>query len=280
MKLNRHNTALHFLQPGEFTYALRVAKNWNPVSIEVLRQHATAGFIKKRELYKKRIQYISDPFLEAYRAAKDRITIDLLGDERMDEHGTMIVRREDGGRNTIFYSTHIGRGEDGVMAMKGSVLMFGTDHAKETKLQVLNCAYIQSDVKGQPWQYIADGDIHGLGLNTDKEMAPMGLWVDITFLLLFMRYCEVETKVVQPGRKVEHVANKYINDTSQPVEIVDSTWFTTIVRSEGFGVKGHFRLQPYPSLGIKRLIYIHPFEKKGYTRKAKILANGESKDPV
>jgi hypothetical protein len=54
---------------------------------------------------------------------------------------------------------------------------------------------------------------------------------------------------------------------------LDSTWFTTIVRSEGFKVGGHFRMQPFgKNLSDRKLIWISPFDKNGYTRKAKILS--------
>jgi hypothetical protein len=62
------------------------------------------------------------------------------------------------------------------------------------------------------------------------------------------------------------------NETKYAVEILDSTWFTTIIRSEGFRVGGHFRMEPYgPGMAQKKLIWIEPFEKTGYTRKARIL---------
>ena len=47
-------------------------------------------------------------------------------------------------------------------------------------------------------------------------------------------------------------------------------YYTTIIRSEGFGVKGHFRMQACGRNHREhRLVYIKPFEKKGYTRRAK-----------
>lgn len=37
---------------------------------------------------------------------------------------------------------------------------------------------------------------------------------------------------------------KLRNNIPFDVKIMDSTWFTTICRNEGFKVRGHFRLQP------------------------------------
>jgi hypothetical protein len=90
-------------------------------------------------------------------------------------------------------------------------------------------------------------------------------------LFTFIKYCPMETKFVAGGRKEHHVGQKYVNETKYKIEILDSTWFTTIVRSEGFGVTGHFRMQPWgPGMTQRRLQWIEPFEKHGYTRKARI----------
>jgi hypothetical protein len=75
------------------------------------------------------------------------------------------------------------------------------------------------------------------------------------------------------------VQQKYVNESAEAVEILDSTWFTTIVRSAGFMVGaatgGFFRLQPCgPGLTEKKLIWIGPYEKKGYTKRAKVVRDG------
>jgi hypothetical protein len=70
-----------------------------------------------------------------------------------------------------------------------------------------------------------------------------------------------------------HRNEKYVNETALPIEILDSTWFTTIVRSEGFSVGaetgGFFRWQRFgPGSSQRKIIWVAPFEKKGYTRRA------------
>jgi hypothetical protein len=91
-------------------------------------------------------------------------------------------------------------------------------------------------------------------------------------ILTFLKYCPLETKIVKAGRKESHCGEKVLNETKVDIEYLDSTWFTTIIRTEGFGVQGHFRWQPCgPHNSERKLIYIAPFEKQGYTRTAKIL---------
>jgi hypothetical protein len=101
-------------------------------------------------------------------------------------------------------------------------------------------------------------------------------------LIIFQKFCEVETKVVPPGKKSSYRFENYVNDTALPVEILDSTWFTTIVRSDAFTVGGKdggfFRWQRCgPGLSEKKLVWVPAFEKKGYVRKAKILAQDAKK---
>ena len=106
----------------------------------------------------------------------------------------------------------------------------------------------------------------------ENGCTPISVIGDILSLVLFLKYCDLETKIIKSGKKELHVGTKYINETKSNVEILDSTWFTTIVKSDGFKVRGHFRFQPCgEGLVNKKLIWISDFEKTGYTRTAKIL---------
>lgn len=87
---------------------------------------------------------------------------------------------------------------------------------------------------------------------------------------LFRKYGQVEMKVLQPKMKADLFKCKYHNQSDYTFEIMDSTWFTTLVKSDEFKVRGHFRLQPHGE-GFKdrKLIWIKDFKKEGYTRRAK-----------
>lgn len=87
---------------------------------------------------------------------------------------------------------------------------------------------------------------------------------------LFRKYAKVETRILQPKSKAELFKCKYHNQSDYTFEIMDSTWFTTLVKSDEFKVRGHFRLQPHGE-GFKdrKLIWIKDFKKEGYTRRAK-----------
>ncbi|KAA6438870.1 hypothetical protein FEM33_15255 [Dyadobacter flavalbus] len=98
--------------------------------------------------------------------------------------------------------------------------------------------------------------------------------VDMIFVIkLFQLYADSELKVVKPNQTLKKLDLGYIKNES-PFEItyLNSNWFTTLVRSEGFEVRGHFRLQPKKVDGewTKELIWISDFVKSGYTSKSKI----------
>lgn len=86
----------------------------------------------------------------------------------------------------------------------------------------------------------------------------------------FIKYCEVEVKFIGAGKKVKDVNCKYVNDTKTNVTILDSAWFKTVVKSDGFTVRGHFRLQACgKGMKERKLVWLSDFEKHGYTRNFK-----------
>ena len=102
--------------------------------------------------------------------------------------------------------------------------------------------------------------------------------------LLFKKYANVESYLIEAGQKQfmevdfspiecktpEHKAK---NEAGINVVVLDSLWYTTICREEGFMVSGHFRLQPCKdSQGhwTRKIIYIAAYEKHGYHRQARI----------
>jgi hypothetical protein len=92
----------------------------------------------------------------------------------------------------------------------------------------------------------------------------------VTKVLIFLELTNPEILVVAPGKKHSQAPIGYTNTAARSVFVVDSTWNKFIVRTEGFGVRGHFRVQP---CGVRnedlRLVWISAFEKKGYVRRPK-----------
>lgn len=87
-------------------------------------------------------------------------------------------------------------------------------------------------------------------------------------LLCFLYLSENTEQVVAPGGKQgTRKSGKIINSLPFPIITVTSNWNIASIRTEGFDVSGHFRLQPTKA-GTK-MIFIEPFRKHGYTRTAK-----------
>jgi hypothetical protein len=97
---------------------------------------------------------------------------------------------------------------------------------------------------------------------------------DVWKFLLFLKFCPIEIKNLQSGKRLKEISCKYANDTKSNIQMIDSTWFTTLVKSYAFKVSGHFRLQASgENHSQRKLVWISDFQKKGYTRKAKKLTN-------
>lgn len=93
---------------------------------------------------------------------------------------------------------------------------------------------------------------------------------------MFKTFSEVEEIEIEPRKKKKVKNIRYFNQTDIKVTHLDCTWFTTLIRTDGFKVSGHFRLQPCgDGMKDRKLIWINDFEKHGYTRRAQILVNKE-----
>lgn len=96
-------------------------------------------------------------------------------------------------------------------------------------------------------------------------------------LEMFKQYAQVETVLIKPNKKEVVNQEGVLNETSFDVTYLDSKWFTNIIRSDGFSVRGHFRLQPKKVNGewTRELIWISEFQKHGYVHKARILTQDQ-----
>lgn len=95
-------------------------------------------------------------------------------------------------------------------------------------------------------------------------------------LMTFIELGDTEVVILEKGRNngKSKKDGKIANMTENTVYVVDSSWNKLIIRTDGFGVRGHFRLQPCgTNMTDRKLIWINAFEKEGYKRqpRAKIL---------
>ena len=95
--------------------------------------------------------------------------------------------------------------------------------------------------------------------------------------LIFKKYGNVDIETIAASstvKKSQILGEKVNNFMGIDVQVLDSRWFTTICRDEGFLVSGHLRLQPCKNEHgewTRKLIYINPYAKHGYHRLAPIV---------
>lgn len=90
-------------------------------------------------------------------------------------------------------------------------------------------------------------------------------------LLCFFYLSENTERIVSAGKSwgTKKQPDALSNDLPVPVTIVNSNWNVTSIRKEGFGVSGHFRLQPCGwQLSQAKMVFIEPYQKHGYIRRA------------
>jgi acyl-ACP thioesterase len=95
--------------------------------------------------------------------------------------------------------------------------------------------------------------------------------------LCFFYLTENQEEIVPPGKVIgTRKTGKVSNDFKFPLTMVTSKWNTTVIRTEQFGVRGHFRVQPCGPVNDKRyeVIFIEPFVKHGYKRTAGKIKEG------
>jgi hypothetical protein len=119
----------------------------------------------------------------------------------------------------------------------------------------------------------------GFDLELDKYFAPFAYeaeWLRVIKLMIFVELGDIEVEFIEKGRnnKKPKKEGKITNDSEYNVYVVDSSWNKLIIRTDGFAVRGHFRLQPCgEGMKDRKLIWIDAFEKHGYKRtpRAKII---------
>ena len=264
MKISDRNTALHFLMDDDPVEIL--VKSADQV-VRGANWFFHDDFVRMRPLFRQRIQYISQPFLKAYIKGHEKLSKVFI-DEPVTQSGTLIIPLE-GGLDTTFYSLSGKMIGDHKWALNCTIITFSSIRNFDRPVLVTLIHHTENARLTYD-----EADLPGDNLSAESTI---GFFLG---MVIFMRFCELETKIIPAGNRAAHVSQKYVNTTKQPIEILDSTWFTTIVRSEGFTVGGEtggfFRLQPCgPGLSQKKLVWIFPFEKEGYTRKAKMLREGK-----
>lgn len=212
------------------------------------------------------IDYLSDSFINSFEKSKESF-------------------------NRISYKECFSIGDKGICLNKNKntfiyeIIEVGDDYLK------LNLAIFFNDICMMMGKYNLDKE-NGLIEFTDESMnsfyfddrndANINTYRVLRCLLLiiFKKYAKIETKLLAKNTVSKiSLIKKIQNKSKLNITYLDCSWFTTLIRSDEFSVRGHFRLQPYKNdLGewTKKLIFINGFKKDGYTRRAKKLNTTEN----
>lgn len=89
-------------------------------------------------------------------------------------------------------------------------------------------------------------------------------------LMIFVELSEPEINILKPKQKVGNKSRNFYNNTKLPFTVVDTSWNKVSIRTEGFEVRGHLRVQACgKEYKDRKLVWIEGYEKEGYTRRRK-----------
>lgn len=96
------------------------------------------------------------------------------------------------------------------------------------------------------------------------------LMLGIGWVFIFMHFCELLEVTVEPRQKYRPKKYEPVKNTlDEKITVVDVNWDTATNIDVPFAVAGHYRQQRVGERRQKiKIIYIEPFQKKGYHRKA------------
>tara|TARA_R110002050_G_scaffold297339_1_gene458596 strand:+ start:18060 stop:19031 length:972 start_codon:yes stop_codon:yes gene_type:complete len=152
---------------------------------------------------------------------------------------------------------------------------WGNDEDRELLiLPIYNDGTTQATNK---YELTSNDEVYGWDYSEQEGRSWYGKIHDyVMSFILFYNYTETETKVIHgidsgEQRRIKLNGEKFINSSKNDIEIIDSTYFTKMIRTGEFGVRGHFRVQSH-GIGNSetKIIFIEKYKKEGYTRGAKI----------
>lgn len=212
--------------------------------------------------YSKKIQYVTEPFIDAMYLAHEKISTPELRSAVLlgSSGGTIITKYE-----TLCY--YIEPTKNG----NPSFTIFEFLITEEGKLLLAGvCSYVVNE-SDTPFMFASNNRQYPNG----KWNHFMEILDNLVMQINFLKYANIEIDILKPKERKRVVNCKYVNETPCEIQILNSTWFTTLVKSDAFKVRGHFRLQPKKKDGkwTKEIIWINDFVKEGYTATARKLSH-------
>jgi hypothetical protein len=243
MRINDRNSAIHFLTEGD---ALQFTKGETEGDAAVAA-YVRATFPSMRAAFREQIQLLSEPFSNGYTWALRRVR-GVLPAERVRQCGTWILPLGCDTYETIFYQLDVEPNAQACYEGKVKVISFYND-PKERYPSLSDC--VTRELSGG---VMMEGCLSQSGLPS-QELIDM-----VVERVLFLRYCETDTQMIQAGGEEMHAWQWYGNDTALPIEVVNSIWLQWIAAGESLHGDekrpGYFRMQSYGRRGQAQLDWV------------------------
>lgn len=233
-------------------------------------QFLNSNFKYFNEPFSEKINYMAKPFQDAIGKSFNNLIRDEVWNNISEQYGTILNMRTVFGDISVCYYI---RGEKDNEKHEKFIFYFYKSIWVGVSVQDkgnFTCSF------SNHWINLYTDFFKKEGFNFNREQIINEI-DNIYYSLLianinFIKYAEVETTFLQPNGKIKDISCKYKNETKSNIRILTSKWFTTLVQSEAFTVRGHFRLQPVgEGRKDRKLIWVNDFQKNGYTSKAQIL---------
>ena len=147
--------------------------------------------------------------------------------------------------------------------LKGRVMHYNSKYELNSYLELSIPYGSENDILVDGW------DVQSILSSTDEDKDGFlhAAWKVPLSALLYMQFGEIETKRVCRQKVSTFGADSIDNRTNIPIVAVNSTWLNNIVRSSGFNVSGHFRLQRVgKGRSGTKLTWVNSYRKSGYSR--------------
>lgn len=234
--------------------------NIDPGDIDFLRKlNIDQVFINNSPLFRD-VKVITRPFYDAIISGSDKLLDSDILNMPLSGRGSFMHKNEDGVRCTYCFDFKMIDNNFSHLTF----FSFHGNHLKSftdlTNYYIFTDCVVEIELVNDNKQYW----VESLVMNEVRIMIEY---------FIFCKYAQIEERVLSPKEKFRDKNCKYFNDSKSNITILNSAWFTNLVKSDAFKVRGHFRLQPKKKDGewTKELIWINDFQKEGYTAPARKL---------
>jgi hypothetical protein len=159
------------------------------------------------------------------------------------------------------------KGKCFIYLLSGGAIMFGI-HGEVYGMVTKGNPCVMFKLSGTKWNVYTPTIPNSIPININEKGARNN--IKITRIIgLFKEFATIKEKDIRPNGKIKEFNCRYKSDFDFPIGLLTENWYTESCRNHPFVVRGHWRWQPHGERSMQRkLIWIDPFTKDGYTKGA------------